>query len=139
MLFHRTQAATLAKLEDVGAEARRAAVNRRAPNAFRDLFSEYDADDQYDEDEMVQRLLRTKRKRPRSQITSNPALSELVVGRRRGRRNTSGRPSSATNSRANPPPALRSAKPATCWAACPPDGILGWRMAFFFCLDRGCA
>ena len=56
VLFHRTQAATLAVLDEVEPEA---AMQELAQglNRFRDLFSEYEAEDQFDEDEMVKRLL----------------------------------------------------------------------------------
>ena len=60
-----TQAATLAKLEESGADAAVQELNQGLER-FRDLFSEYDAEDQYDDDEMVQRLLELKAALPRA-------------------------------------------------------------------------
>jgi hypothetical protein len=77
VLFHRTQAATLAKLEEVGAEAAVQELNQGLER-FRDLFSEYDAEDQYDEDEMVQRLLELK-EALREQYNIKPSLSEQLA------------------------------------------------------------
>jgi hypothetical protein len=77
VLFHRTQAATLAKLEEVGAEAAVQELNQGLER-FRDLFSEYDAEDQYDEDEMVQRLLELK-EALREQYNVKPSLTEQLA------------------------------------------------------------
>ena len=59
VLYHRTQAAALAKLEmDVedAAEQAIAEVNEGLEN-LRGLFVEYEAEEQFDEDELVQRLI----------------------------------------------------------------------------------
>lgn len=55
VLFHRVQAGALAALEDDGAEAAISEINAGL-DRFRDLFEEYDAADQYAEDELVLRL-----------------------------------------------------------------------------------
>jgi hypothetical protein len=59
VLFHRTQAAALASLEEVrdgGAEAAVEHVNEGL-NAIHELFSASEAEDEFDEDPMVQRLV----------------------------------------------------------------------------------
>jgi hypothetical protein len=56
VLFHRVQAASLAVLEDQGAEAAISEINRGL-DAFRTLFEEYDAGDRFDDDELVKRLV----------------------------------------------------------------------------------
>lgn len=56
VLFHRTQAAALARLEEESPEAAVQELNEGLQK-FRDLFSQYEAEDQYDEDELVQRLI----------------------------------------------------------------------------------
>lgn len=55
VLFHRTQAAALAALEDDGPEA---AINQihTGLEQFREVFREYEAEDQFEEDELVERL-----------------------------------------------------------------------------------
>ncbi len=55
VLFHRVQAAALAALEDDGPEAAIGEINNGL-DRFRDLFEEYDAADQFAEDELVLRL-----------------------------------------------------------------------------------
>ena len=55
MLFHRVQAGALAALEDDGPEAAICEINAGL-DRFRDLFEEYDAADQFAEDELVLRL-----------------------------------------------------------------------------------
>lgn len=55
VLFHRVQAGALAALEDSGPEAAISEINAGL-DRFRDLFEEYDAADQYAEDELVLRL-----------------------------------------------------------------------------------
>src|SRR6202008_415058 len=59
VLFHRTQAAALAKLEEAGAEAAVAELNRGL-NQFKEIFVEYEAEEQFDEDELVKRLVELK-------------------------------------------------------------------------------
>ena len=56
VLFHRVQAASLAALQESGPEAAISEINRGL-GQFRDLFARYDAVEQYDEDELVKRLL----------------------------------------------------------------------------------
>jgi cysteinyl-tRNA synthetase len=56
VLFHRVQAASLAALQESGPEAAISEINRGL-GQFRDLFARYDAAEQYDEDELVKRLL----------------------------------------------------------------------------------
>jgi len=56
VLFHRVQAASLAALQDAGPEAAIGEINRGLAQ-FRDLFARYDAVEQYEEDELVKRLL----------------------------------------------------------------------------------
>jgi hypothetical protein len=55
VLFHRTQAAALSKLEDGNPTAAIAELNEGL-DRFRELFAEYEAEQQFDEDELVQRL-----------------------------------------------------------------------------------
>ena len=56
VLFHRSQACALAALQDDGPEAAIGEINRGLTQ-FRELFSRYDAAEQFDEDELVKRLL----------------------------------------------------------------------------------
>ncbi|HEY2881074.1 MAG TPA: UvrB/UvrC motif-containing protein [Pirellulales bacterium] len=55
VLFHRVQAAALAKLEADGAEAAIAEISRGL-DTFRAVFAEYDAEEKFDDDELVRRL-----------------------------------------------------------------------------------
>jgi hypothetical protein len=55
VLFHRVQAAALAALEETGAESAISEINTGLAR-FRDLFTRYDAMDQYSDDELVKRL-----------------------------------------------------------------------------------
>jgi hypothetical protein len=77
VLFHRTQAATLATLEEAGPEAALAEL-ARGLQRFRDLFSEYDAEDQYADDELVQRLIELK-DTLRRQYELLPSLDEQLA------------------------------------------------------------
>ncbi len=56
VLFHRVQAASLAVLEDQGAEAAISEINLGL-DKFRTLFEEYDAGERFEEDELVKRLV----------------------------------------------------------------------------------
>jgi hypothetical protein len=56
VLFHRTQAAALAQLEASGPEAAIQEVNQGL-DRLRDVFSDHDADEEYDADELVSRLV----------------------------------------------------------------------------------
>jgi hypothetical protein len=55
VLFHRTQAAALAGLEESGPEAAVEEI-QRGLEAIRDVFAEYGAEEHFDEDELVARL-----------------------------------------------------------------------------------
>lgn len=59
VLFHRTQAAALAKLEADGPSAAIQEINDGL-NILKDLFARYDASEQFDDDELVQRLVETR-------------------------------------------------------------------------------
>ncbi len=56
VLFHRTQAEALAELEDAGAEEAISAINKGL-DRIRQVFLEHDAEEHYNSDEMVQRLM----------------------------------------------------------------------------------
>jgi hypothetical protein len=56
ILFHRTQAAALASLEESSPEAAIEEINRGLQR-MRVFFEEFDADERFEEDEMVQRLM----------------------------------------------------------------------------------
>ena len=77
VLFHRTQASVLAKLEEVGAEAALQELNQGLCR-FRDLFAEYDAEEQFGDDEMVQRLQELK-DALRNQYHLKPSLEERLA------------------------------------------------------------
>lgn len=55
VLFHRTQAAALADLEESGPDAAISAINRGLDD-IRKVFVEYDAEEHFDEDDLVQKL-----------------------------------------------------------------------------------
>jgi hypothetical protein len=77
VLFHRTQAATLATLEEEGAEEALAELSRGLQR-FRDLFSRCEAEEQFDDDELVQRLTEL-RDTLREQYDLKPSLSEQLA------------------------------------------------------------
>ena len=77
VLFHRTQASTLATLEESGPEEALQELNRGLQR-FRDLFSEYEAEDQFEDDELVQRLIEL-RDTLREQYDLKPSLSEQLA------------------------------------------------------------
>ncbi len=77
VLFHRTQAATLAALEENGPEEAMQELQRGLAR-FRELFSRYDADEQFDEDDLVQRLIEL-RDTLREQYRLKPSLSEQLA------------------------------------------------------------
>jgi hypothetical protein len=56
VLFHRTQAAALSALDEGGAEAAIQAITAGL-DQLRDVFEEYEADEQFEDDELVLRLL----------------------------------------------------------------------------------
>ncbi len=77
VLFHRTQAATLATLEEKSPEDALAELNRGLER-FRALFTQYDADEQFDEDDLVMRLIEL-RDTLREQYELKPSLSEQLA------------------------------------------------------------
>jgi hypothetical protein len=76
VLFHRTQAATLARLEEEGAEAAMGEINAGL-DQFHALFVQYDAEDQYEEDDLVCRL-QELRDTLREQYEVEPSLNEQL-------------------------------------------------------------
>ncbi|HZZ27995.1 MAG TPA: UvrB/UvrC motif-containing protein [Pirellulales bacterium] len=56
VLFHRVQAAALAKLEEHGPESAIGEINLGLEQ-FREIFEEYEASEKFDDDELVRRLL----------------------------------------------------------------------------------
>ena len=56
VLFHRTQAAALAALGDSGAEAAVEEINKGL-DRMKEVFADYEAEEEFDEDELVQRLI----------------------------------------------------------------------------------
>ena len=56
VLFHRTQAAALAALSDKGAEAAVEEITKGL-DTMRQVFVDYEAEEEFDEDELVQRLI----------------------------------------------------------------------------------
>jgi UvrB/UvrC motif-containing protein len=77
VLFHRTQAATLATLEEAGPAEALQALNHGL-QVFRGLFAEYEAEEQFDDDELVQRLIEL-RDTLRQQYDLKPSLSEQLA------------------------------------------------------------
>ena len=77
VLFHRTQAVALATLEERGPAEALQELNRGLQR-FRDLFAEYEAEEQFDEDELVQRLIEL-RDTLREQYDLKPSLSEQLA------------------------------------------------------------
>ena len=80
VLFHRVQAGALAALEDDGPEKAISEINAGLER-FRDLFDEYDAADQFAEDELVLRLEEMRenvRKRYDVGLTLDEQLVEAV-------------------------------------------------------------
>ena len=59
VLFHRTQAAALSELDETVSDGPTRAIHHinEGLSRFREFFSRYDAEDQIDEDELVQRLV----------------------------------------------------------------------------------
>jgi hypothetical protein len=77
VLFHRVQAAALAALEDDGPEKAISEINLGL-DRFRELFEEYDAADQFADDELVQRL-GEMRENVRSRYDVGLTLDEQLV------------------------------------------------------------
>ncbi len=81
ILFHRTQAAALSLLEDSKPEAAIEEINQGL-NRMRAFFEEYEVDEQFDEDEMVQRLRELKeslREHYRVGRTLNERLADAIA------------------------------------------------------------
>ena len=81
VMFHRTQAAALAALDQAGAEAAVHEVNRGL-DALHDVFEEYEASDQFPDDELVKRLMdlrETLRREYRVGKTLHEQLAEAVA------------------------------------------------------------
>jgi UvrB/uvrC motif len=76
VLFHRTQAAALATLEEAGPNAAMKELNGGLER-LRDLFVLYDAEEQFDDDELVGRL-HELRDTLREQYDLKPSLSEQL-------------------------------------------------------------
>jgi hypothetical protein len=77
VLFHRTQAAALATLEEAGPRAALQELNTGL-DRFHDLFAEYDAEEQYEDDDLVRRL-HELRDTLREQYDLKPTLSEQLA------------------------------------------------------------
>jgi hypothetical protein len=77
VLFHRTQASALAKLEESGPESAIQELNQGLQR-FKDLFTEYEAEEQYDEDELVLRLVELK-DTLREQYHVQPSLKDRLA------------------------------------------------------------
>lgn len=76
VLFHRTQAAALSRLERDGPEAAVEEINDGLLT-LKELFERYDATEQYEDDELVQRLIET-RESLREQHDVGRTLSERL-------------------------------------------------------------
>jgi len=77
VLFHRTQAAALAELEDSGPESAISEINRGLEQ-FETLFREHDAEEYYEDDELVARL-KELRESLREEFEVGRTLSERLA------------------------------------------------------------
>ena len=77
VLFQRTQAAALAALDEHGAEQAVLAINAGL-DTMREVFVEHDCDDQFENDEMVERLLEL-RNSLRREYEVGPTLQEQLA------------------------------------------------------------
>lgn len=77
VLFHRSQAAALAKLEESGPDEALQELNVGLEH-FRDLFTQYEAEEQFEDDELVQRL-HELRDTLREQYGLKPSLSDQLA------------------------------------------------------------
>ena len=77
VLFHRVQASALAALDDDGPELAIAEINKGL-DAFHDLFLQYDAEDQFENDELVVRL-RDMRESVRKRFELGDTLDEQLA------------------------------------------------------------
>ena len=98
VLFHRTQAATLATLEEAGPEEALQELNRGLQR-FRELFTQYEAEEQFEDDELVQRLMEL-RDTLRAAVRSEAQFVANNWPTRWRPKNTSWPPSCATSCRA---------------------------------------
>ncbi|MEX2186966.1 MAG: UvrB/UvrC motif-containing protein [Pirellulales bacterium] len=76
VLFHRTQAAALAELEDNGANSAIDEINKGLDDV-RKVFVEYDAEDHFEDDDLVQKL-RELRESVREHYEVGPTLDEQL-------------------------------------------------------------
>jgi len=82
VLFHRTQAAALAALGDRGAEAAVEEITKGL-DQMRTVFVEYEAEEEFDEDELVQRLVELReslRQHFRVGRTLQEQLADAIAG-----------------------------------------------------------
>lgn len=77
VLFHRTQAAALATLEEAGPQAAMQELNQGLAR-FQDLFAQFEALDQFDDDDLVRRL-HELRDTLREQYDLKPSLSDQLA------------------------------------------------------------
>lgn len=77
VLFHRTQAAALAVLEEDGPDKAVGEINAGL-NKIKEVFIDNDAEDQFDEDEMVERLIEL-RDSLRKEYTAGDSLKERLA------------------------------------------------------------
>jgi hypothetical protein len=77
VLFHRTQASALAALGDRGAEAAVEEINQGL-DKMKTVFTEYEAEEEFDEDELVQRLIEL-RESLRQHFRVGPTLQEQLA------------------------------------------------------------
>jgi predicted flap endonuclease-1-like 5' DNA nuclease len=77
VLFHRTQADALASLDESEPESAITKINEGL-DQMKDVFSEHEAEDEFDDDEMVQQL-RALRDNLRKQHSIGPTLQERLA------------------------------------------------------------
>lgn len=77
VLFHRTQAAALAALDEADAEAAITEITKGL-DQMREVFVEHEAEDEFDEDEMVQQLVKLKDSL-REEYEVGPSLQERLA------------------------------------------------------------
>ena len=77
VLFHRVQAATLARLEECGPDEAIAELDDGL-KLFHDLFEDYEADEQFDDDDLIQRL-HELRATLRQQYDLQPSLKDQLA------------------------------------------------------------
>ncbi len=77
VMFHRTQAAALSEVEETGPEAAIDEIDRGLKR-FQDLYAQYEAEDYFDEDELVARLV-DLRESIREHYGLGPTLTEELA------------------------------------------------------------